>query len=66
MNAKSTGNLCKHAKLCWGIDIVDKANKAKDITSIHEGLATAQKKRDRLITASFERLGKGIVTYMTC
>ena len=65
-DAKSTGNLRKHAKLCWGTDIVDKADDAKDIASIRKGLATAQKTRDGSITASFERIGKGKVTYMTC
>jgi hypothetical protein len=63
-DAKSTGNLQKHARLCWGTDIIDKANEAKDITSIRNGLAAAQKQRDGSITASFERLGKGKVTYM--
>ena len=66
MDAKSTGNLRKHAKLCWGMDIIDKADDAKDIASIHKGLATAQKTRDGLITASFERIGKGKVMYTTC
>jgi hypothetical protein len=65
MDAKSTGNLRKHAKLCWGTDIIDKADDAKDIASIRKGLATAQKTRDGSITASFERIGKGKVTYMT-
>ena len=65
MDAKSTGNLHKHAKLCWGMDIVDKADDAKDIASIRKGLATAQKTRDGSITASFERIGKGKVMYIT-
>ncbi len=47
------------------MDIVDKADDVKDIASIHEGLVTAQKTRDGSITASFERIGKGKVAYMT-
>jgi hypothetical protein len=46
------------------MDIIDKANEAKDITSIHNGLAATQKQRDGSITTSFERLGKGKVMYM--
>jgi hypothetical protein len=61
---KSTGNLRKHARLCWGTDIIDKADEAKDIMSICNGLAAAQKQRDGSITVSFERLGKGKVMYM--
>jgi len=48
------------------MDIIDKANEAKDITSICNGLAATQKQRDGSITASFERLGKGKATYMMC
>jgi hypothetical protein len=48
------------------MDIINKANEAKDIMSICNGLAATQKQRDGSITMSFERLGKGKVTYMIC
>jgi hypothetical protein len=52
--------------LCWGTDIIDKADEAKDITSICNRLAATQKQRDSSITMSFERLEKGKVMYMIC
>jgi hypothetical protein len=33
-DAKSTSNLRKHTKLCWGADLVEQADEAKDIISI--------------------------------
>jgi hypothetical protein len=61
-DAKSTGNLRKHAKKCWGDEIValaDKAKTAKDVrkTTV-KGTLNPQS-----ITAAFERNGKGKVTY---
>ena len=41
------------------MDIIDKANEVRDIISICNGLAAAQKQRDGSIIASFKRLGKG-------
>ena len=63
-DAKSTSNLRKHAKRCWGADIVEKAADAKDLASIREGLAAAKKLKDGSITATFKRQGKGKVTFM--
>lgn len=61
-DAKSTGNLRKHAKRCWGDNIValaDKAKTAKDLRDITiEGSLKPQS-----ITAAFERNGKGTPTY---
>lgn len=56
----------KHAKNCWGEVIVDQADEAKNIDSIRAGLATAKKLTDGSITASFERKGKGKVTFSNC
>ena len=64
-DAKFTGNLCKHARACWGVEIVEKADEARDISSIRAGLAKAQNLTDGSITASFERKRKDKVTVST-
>ncbi|KAG1872022.1 hypothetical protein C8R48DRAFT_746527 [Suillus tomentosus] len=59
-NARSTGNMQKHIKSCWGEDVLnaaDDANNANEVWSkIVPGIV-----RDGSITASFERKGKGKV-----
>ena len=61
-DAKSTGNLRKHAKRCWGEEIVAAADKAKNASEVRQ---TTIKGRLNLesITAAFERTGKGKVSY---
>ena len=61
-DAKSTSNMRKHAKKCWGDAVVasaDKAANANDVcrTTI-KGFLDPQS-----ITAAFKRKGKGKVTY---
>jgi hypothetical protein len=34
-DAKSTGNMHKHAKKCWGAETVELANKAKNAAEVH-------------------------------
>ena len=63
----STSNMRKHAKHCWGDDIIKKADEAREeltIDSIREGLAEAKKGQDGSIVAFFDRKGKGKVKYM--
>lgn len=61
-DAKSTSNMCKHARTCWGEEVVKAADNAKscDVAreSIVNGILT-----NGSITASFERKGKGKITY---
>jgi hypothetical protein len=60
-------NMHKHTKNCWGEEIVSKALEAKgelSINEVHKSLAEG-KVRDGSITASFERQGKGSVTFST-
>ena len=61
-DARLTGNLCRHARSCWGADVVTAANDARNAdevrTEMRPGLL-----RDGSITAAFERKGKGKVTY---
>ena len=63
----STSNMHKHAKNCWGEEIVSKALEGKgelSIDDVRKGLSLA-KLHDGSITASFERKGKGKVTFST-
>jgi hypothetical protein len=60
----STSNMHKHAKGCWGGEIVRKALETKKdltITEVRKSLAEA-KVQDGTITAIFERKGKENVT----
>ena len=61
-DARSTGNMRKHVKACWGEDALAAADDAKDAnearTKIVGGIL-----RNGTITASFERKGKGKMTY---
>jgi hypothetical protein len=63
----STSNLRKHAKHCWGDDIIKKADELKDqltLDNMWENLAEAKKGEDGSIVAFFDRKGKGKVKYM--
>jgi hypothetical protein len=60
---KSTGNLRKHARLCWGDEILRAADSCGDLDSTRKGLDKAKKLKDGSITTTFERKGKGHVTY---
>ena len=63
----STSNMHKHAKNCWGEDIVSKALETKGVLSIDEvrkNLANAEVENGSIV-ASFERKGKGVVTFST-
>ena len=63
----STSNMHKHAKNCWGEENVSKALDTKgslSIEDVRKNLADA-KLRDGSIVASFQRKGKGHVTFST-
>ena len=61
-DAKSTSGLRRHAKNCWGSDAVEAADGTKDLESARLVLMKT-KLRDSSITAQFERIAKGKVTY---
>ena len=61
-DSKSTSNLRKHAKQCWGPEAVDEADRIKDAEAAREAV-TKQVSRSGSITHSFERRGKGKATY---
>ena len=62
---KSTSNLRKHAKVCWGDSAVEAADRTQDVDAACEILSKT-KLRDRSIAAEFERIGKGRTRYSTC
>ena len=63
----STSNMHKHAKNCWGKENVSKALETKgelSVNDVRKNLGSA-KLVDGSIMASFERKGKGAVTFST-
>lgn len=60
-DAGSTGNLRRHAKLCWGSEVVSAADDARNADEVRTKMCPGLK--DGSITAAFERKGKGKVTY---
>jgi hypothetical protein len=65
-DTKSTSNLWKHAKLCWGVETLKAANATKDLDLAKEILAKNGRLKDSSLTAVFERNGKGKVSYSHC
>ncbi|KAI0079329.1 hypothetical protein K474DRAFT_1568550, partial [Panus rudis PR-1116 ss-1] len=64
-DARSTSNLHKHARKCWGDATVQAARETANATLAREGLEKLARNSDGSITAAFERTGKGKVTYST-
>jgi len=63
-DTKSTGNLCKHAKVCWGKNTVKANDDTKDVRSARQALAGLKTTSvNGSITATFEQFAKGKVTY---
>jgi hypothetical protein len=59
-DAKSTGNLRKHARICWGAETVAAADETRNVDAAREAL---KRVKDGSITEAFERIGKKKVTY---
>lgn len=60
-DARSTGNMRRHVKKCWGIaarDAADSAKKFDDVKKLVRGIL-----RDGTITDAFEKKGMGKPTY---
>ena len=62
-DASSTGNLHRHAKQCWGEEVVESASRVGSAGRARDILAAIKGKQNGSITAAFERAGKGRVTY---
>ena len=58
----STGNLIKHIKTCWGNKVWAAASECQDASEAQNAIVKPFTKSGS-ITASFERKGKGAVTY---
>jgi hypothetical protein len=61
-DARSTENLRKHVRSCWGEDILKAADEVKDVDEVRKNIVGSVL-RNGSITASFERKGKGKITY---
>jgi hypothetical protein len=61
-DAKLTGNLRRHAKVCWGEEAVAGADNMWDIKTAQEALGNV-KGVDGSITTLFQRAAKGRMTY---
>ncbi|KAF5382000.1 hypothetical protein D9615_004201 [Tricholomella constricta] len=59
----STGNLRRHAKKCWGEDVIEEADKAANADKVRQAVAGKQDLRSGDIAAAFGRQGKGKVTF---
>ena len=59
-DAKSTINLRKHARICWGVETVAVADETRNYGAAFDLLKLH---KDGSITEAFERKGKGKVTY---
>ena len=57
-DAKSTSNLRRHAKGCWGDEAVEAADNTKDIFAARDAMAKATH-RNGSLTSAFERVSKG-------
>jgi hypothetical protein len=62
-DARSTGNLRKHARKCWGEDVVTAADNARNADEVRAKEIEATLNHESITTA-FERSGKGKVTYL--
>jgi hypothetical protein len=61
-DTKSTSNLRRHAKVCWGDEAVSVADATRDVKVACDALAN-RKERDGSITATFQCIAKGSITY---
>ncbi|KIK33082.1 hypothetical protein CY34DRAFT_36909, partial [Suillus luteus UH-Slu-Lm8-n1] len=64
-DARSTGNMWKHVRSCWGDEVLKAADEAKDANEVQQQIVGSFL-RNGSITASFERKSKGKVTYSHC
>ena len=61
----STSNLIKHIKQCWGDEVWKAVLECKDAGEAHAAVMKPFAKNSNIMV-SFERTGKGKVTYMHC
>lgn len=61
-DSNSTSNMRKHAKRCWGEDVLKEADLVKTADELRD-LTIRGVLSESSITAAFERKGKGKVSY---
>lgn len=61
-DAKSTSNLRRHAKICWGSETVEAADDTQDIEAARVALR-AVKTTNGSITAAFQQVAQGKAIY---
>ncbi|KAH8978784.1 hypothetical protein EDB86DRAFT_2769716, partial [Lactarius hatsudake] len=64
-DAKSMGNLQKHAKGCWRDEVVAAADATKNVQAACDALEKV-KSVDGSITAAFQCIAKDKITYSHC
>ncbi|KAG0708068.1 hypothetical protein DFH29DRAFT_979429 [Suillus ampliporus] len=62
-DARSTGNMQKHVRSCWGDDVLQACDEAKNAEEVRTKIVTSVL-HNGSIMVSFERKGKGKVTYL--
>jgi hypothetical protein len=62
-DAKSTGNLCKHATRCFGEEAIKQVSKAASAADVRKSGVLASGQYSQAIDVMFERTGKGNVSY---
>ena len=50
-DAKSTGNLWKHVKLCWGAEVIAEADRAKNAAEAREGVVKTFQRSGTIMAA---------------
>ena len=65
LDVKSTSNLWRHAKVCWGEEAVEAASQTKDVHAAWDPMSKA-KPKDGSITAVFKRNSKNKIMYSHC
>ncbi|KAG2040732.1 hypothetical protein BDR03DRAFT_857696, partial [Suillus americanus] len=61
-NAPLTGNMRKHVQSCWGEEVLQAADEAKDANEVQKKIMGSILQNGSIM-ASFERKGKGKITY---
>ncbi|KAF8263852.1 hypothetical protein EI94DRAFT_1595471, partial [Lactarius quietus] len=64
-NASLTSNMCQHAKICWGDEMVTTADSMGSLHLAHLTLSK-KKKGSGSITLAFKQVGKGKIMYSQC
>jgi len=64
-DSRSTSNLQRHAKTCWGDEAVDAADATKNRSVMEAALKILNTKKNGSIMAAFEQVPKGTPLYST-